>query len=472
MATIEYRIKPQGPVLAEYMRCQARVQMIMGPLGSGKTVASGIKIFRWMCQQAPNKKGIRPSRWYAIRNTYPDLTTTTIKDWLALFGDLGKFTGGGMEPPTHRLEFDLPDGTTVEAEIVFIALDRDDAVKKLRGAQVTGFWLNEVKELAKSIVDMADLRHGRYPSMAMAGVDPSWHGMIGDTNAPDDTHWYYHLAEVEKPKGWVFFRQPGGVIWDPVNEVWRPNPSAENLSNLPAGYYEHGCAGKDHDWIRVNLANEYGSVVSGAVYGREMAAIEAAGRLTDVPYDPSKLVDTWWDLGWGDCTSVILFQRIGIEDRIIDFVQDRQRPIADYIAELQRKPYVYGVDHLPHDAFQAQLAAGGRTIASQFEELGRRVVRVPNVPLKDGIDAARRMLQRVWIDRQRCGDLIAALKRYRYDISRDGVWSKNPKHDENSHAADAFRYLAVTQDAEASASEIVPPEYQSYAAANAGSWMM
>lgn len=253
--------KPQGEVLGEYSRSWARVNMIMGPLGSGKTIESCQKIFMAMCRQQPNKDGIRPSRFYAVRNTYPDLHTTTIKDWLELFGSIGRYTGGGAEPPTHRMKFALEDGTWVETELVFLALDRIDAVKRLRGAQVTGFWLNEAKELTKPVIDMADMRHGRYPSIAAGGTKPNWHGIIGDTNAPDDDHWYYKMAEEVKPKGWSFFRQPGGLLES--NETFIANPKAENIKNLPPGYYINGMQGKAKDWIKVNLCNEYGFVADG-----------------------------------------------------------------------------------------------------------------------------------------------------------------------------------------------------------------
>jgi hypothetical protein len=158
------------------------------------------------------------------------------------------------------MRFRLEDGTTVQTEIVFLALDREEHVKKLRGVQATGFWLNEVKELHKAIVDMCDGRHGRYPSKMDGG--PSWHGMIGDTNAPDDDHWYYELEEV-RPDDWEFFRQPGGVMWDDKKEAWYENPDAENLNNLPVGYYIKMVGSKDHDWIKVNLANQYGTVQTG-----------------------------------------------------------------------------------------------------------------------------------------------------------------------------------------------------------------
>ena len=263
--TYEFLQAPQGDVLAEYMALRGRVTFIMGPIGSGKTYGSCQRIFTQMCEQEPNSSGMRKSRWIAVRNTYPDLKGTTIKDWRELYDNdevkLGKFN---MDfPPTHSLDFDLPDGTRVISEIVFLALDRPDSVRKLRGLQVTGFWLNEVKELSKSVVDMCDGRHGRYPDNC------SWHGMIGDTNAPDTDHWYYKLAEEVKPDGWTFLKQPGGVleiIEGPIGNrrhKWVPNPQAENINNLPDGYYIRQVQSKSPDWIRVNLANKYGHVSTG-----------------------------------------------------------------------------------------------------------------------------------------------------------------------------------------------------------------
>ncbi|EKT4486706.1 terminase family protein [Shewanella sp. Iso12] len=266
---IEFWVKPQGEVLRQYMELRDRVTMIMGPIGSGKTYCSAMRVFDQMCEQTPNANGVRKSRWAAVRNTYTDLKNTTIKDWCDLYHNEEVILGRLVmdSPPTHYLDFDLEDGTRVLAELVFFALDRPDSVRKLRGFQATGFWLNEVKELSKPIVDMCDGRHGRYPSNAE--VSDYWHGMIGDTNAPDDDHWYYKLAEETKPEGWTFLRQPGGVTEEVIGKgeaaysIWRPNPEAENLNNLPDGYYIRMIQGKDDDWIRVNLANDYGTIVTG-----------------------------------------------------------------------------------------------------------------------------------------------------------------------------------------------------------------
>ena len=93
------------------------------------------------------------------------------------------------------------------------------------------------------------------------GVRPTHYGMIGDSNAPDEDHWYYRLAEEERPEDWKFHRQPGGVYRE--GDGWHLNEQAENIQNLPEDYYRRGLQGKSDDWIKVNLANEYGFVSAG-----------------------------------------------------------------------------------------------------------------------------------------------------------------------------------------------------------------
>jgi hypothetical protein len=258
-ARSEFIYKPQGPTLEQYILSDSQRTFIMGPVGSGKTNASCWKGFRVSLAQQPDAQGVRKTRGVCVRNTYPDLFATTIKDWLDMFESLGQFKQGAKEPPTHFIEQRLEDGTKLEAEVMFLALDREDHVKKLRGLQATWGWVNETKEIPKAIVDMLDLRMGRYPK----DVWPTWHGIFGDTNAADTDHWYYRLAEEVHPEGWTFLRQPGGVMRASPEHPWVVNPNAENIQNLPLNYYANGVQGKNDAWISVNLANEYGFVADG-----------------------------------------------------------------------------------------------------------------------------------------------------------------------------------------------------------------
>jgi hypothetical protein len=368
--TIEIRMKPQGHVLDAFMRSRSRVSLIRGPLGSGKTYQCIQKILVLMSEQDPDGLGVRKSRWYAIRNTYPDLFSTTVKDWIDLFGDLGVFTQGSKEPPTHRLDFDLDDGTSVQAEMIFLAMDREDHVKKLRGAQATGFWLNETKELPKSVVDMADLRHGRYPSAMDGG--PTWHGMVGDTNAPDDDHWYYKLAEEIKPDGWEFFTQPGGLIKTPSG-AYIENPEAENLNNLPDGYYIRGKNGKAPDWVDVNLCNEYGRVQSGKpVHPEYVDSVHCADN--DIPYDPAFPLIIGMDYGRTPAAAII--QRNAMRYVVIDEFCTENMSAALFAPELKR----YLDQHYPLARVQGWGDPAGDHKGQATEDTPIKVVQAAGIP--------------------------------------------------------------------------------------------
>ena len=58
----------------------------------------------------------------------------------------------------------------VELEVIFLALDRPEDVKKLLSLELTGIWINEAREIPKSIIDACTMRVGRYPSMREGGI--------------------------------------------------------------------------------------------------------------------------------------------------------------------------------------------------------------------------------------------------------------------------------------------------------------
>lgn len=260
---IEYTAEPTA---AKFHASAAFVRSIMGPIGSGKSVACTLEMFaKGIEQEAFN--GVRSTRWAAIRNTYPELKSTTIKtfeDWFP-----AEMCQINWAPPiTGQLKLALPDGTRVEIEIMFLALDKPGDVKKLLSLELTGCWLNEVREIPKQILDGATGRVGRYPAKRRAG--PTWSGIIMDTNPPDDDHWFYTLAEEKRPEGYEFFQQPPALLALPDQRGYIPNPDAENVINQPLGftYWLRQVAGKDLDWINVYVMGLYGSIHDGKpVYG-------------------------------------------------------------------------------------------------------------------------------------------------------------------------------------------------------------
>lgn len=261
MAKYRLEYDSPGPVCDAFMASNAFVRGIRGPIGSGKSTACCAEIIKRASQQKPGPDGIRRTRWAVIRNTYPELKTTTIRTWHGLMPpEVGRWVDQG--PPTHYAEFG-----DVVMEVLFIALDTPSDVRKLLSLELTGAWINEAREIPKAVLDGLTGRVGRYPRMDVGG--PTWVGVIMDTNPPDSDHWWYKLAEEQKPAEFEFYSQPGGL-----------SPDAENRNNLPANYYERAILGKSEDWIKVYVRGEYGFVMDGkAVYPEYSDSVHCATEI-------------------------------------------------------------------------------------------------------------------------------------------------------------------------------------------------
>jgi len=249
------------------------VRGIMGPVGSSKSSSCVNELLMRSFQQEPWKDGVRRTRHCIIRRTFSELLTTTIKTWQE-WCPQAVCPLTFSPPPQGHMVVNLPDGTTVDMEVIFLALDDEAHVDKLRSLELTMCWFNEVKEIIKVHIDMATSRVRRYPSEKTGG--PTFTGVIMDTNPPHDQHWYHELAEVECPENHEFFKQPPGVIEVPRKSdsepmIYIPNdgthgfPPAENIKNLTGGflYYMDQLGGKSEEWIRVNLQGLYGRVMAG-----------------------------------------------------------------------------------------------------------------------------------------------------------------------------------------------------------------
>ena len=195
---------------------------------------------------------------------------------------------------------------------------------------------------------------------------------------------------------------------------------------------------------------DFESAIIGAYYGKEMRQLTDLGRVTKVEYDPMYRVNTSWDLGYSDDTSIWWWQVVRGELRFLDYHGSNGQPVSFYTGLIQSKQsefgYEYGIHYLPHDARAKTLASGGKSI---IEQLSAKIPLesmkiVPNLSLQDGIQASRMALMRSWFDAERCNDGIESLRQYQreYDDDRK-VFRDKPRHDWTSHAADAYRMAAV-----------------------------
>ena len=183
--------------------------------------------------------------------------------------------------------------------------------------------------------------------------------------------------------------------------------------------------------------------VPGAVYGKELEEAQADGRITNVPYNPASKVDTWWDLGVGDSTAIFFTQNIGRAVHVIDYYEARGEGLPHYCKVLSSKNYLYGEHNAPHDIEVRELGTGKsrREIAW---DLGLNFRVVPKLPIEDGIHAAQMLIPSLYFDREKCKYGLECLRQYhRAYNERTRSFRATPVHDYSSHAADAFRYLAV-----------------------------
>lgn len=195
--------------------------------------------------------------------------------------------------------------------------------------------------------------------------------------------------------------------------------------------------------FRQEFECSFSAGVPGAYYAAQLDSAETEGRLTRVAWEPRLPVVTAWDLGIGDATAIWFAQAVGSEVRIIDYHEASGIALGQYVKHLDSLPYVYGEHLLPHDVEVRELGTG-TTRLDMLRQLGLKVRVLKALPVADGIEAARALLPRCWFDQVKCARGLDALRLYRPHFdARNNQFSARPVHDWTSHAADAFRYLAL-----------------------------
>jgi hypothetical protein len=159
-------------------------------------------------------------------------------------------------------------------------------------------------------------------------------------------------------------------------------------------------------------------------------------------------------LGISDSTAIWFVQCVGQERRWIDYVESSGVGLDWYVAKLEEKKrspsnpngYLYGNHYFPHDIEVRELTSG-QSRKDTLEGLGIEVTVVPQHNVLDGINATRRVLDRSFIDPEKCHRGLEALRQYRREYNeRLKDWSQKPLHDWASHGADSARCFAVGND--------------------------
>lgn len=263
-----------GPVADAFMQSRAFVDAIQGPIGAGKTSTVLMKLIRLAAAQSPSPRdGVRYFKACVVHQNYRQLWRSTIPSWWKWMSqDTGKWEGGRDGPASHEIKFDVQGAGRIHFKIEFVAIGDNRAEDVLRGYEPTVFFLTEADLLSEDVFTFALGRAGRYPAMADGGA--SYWGVQMDFNAPEADSWIEsriimpqdaaimarireafdravlaraNASDITVEADVRYFCQPGAF-----------EPGAENLHNLPPGYYDLQMLGQPDWYIQRMIHNKTG----------------------------------------------------------------------------------------------------------------------------------------------------------------------------------------------------------------------
>lgn len=236
------------------------IRAVMGPVGSGKSTMCCMDILMQAMDMPLCRDGVRRYKGVMIRNTYPELKSTTLSTFMQWFSDFGHFPSLNQSSPiTYHTKFNDGNGD-IEFTVLFLALDRPDDIKKLMSLEVTGGFINEARYTSETVLNALIERSGRYPQISSL-KGPYQRKIVLDTNPPDTDSWWYSRFEQNKNDKEIIFKQPPGLI--KAEFGYAANDEAENLENLPPDYYTASAINRPESEIRVQLMAQYGSYSTG-----------------------------------------------------------------------------------------------------------------------------------------------------------------------------------------------------------------
>lgn len=295
-----------------------------------------------------------------------------------------------------------------------------DSIKSFEGVDIV--WIEEAHSVSKRSWDVL------IPTIRKEGSE-LWMTLNPDMDT-DET--YRRFIETPSADTWVcqvnWWDNPWfPEVLDQERQKAKRSQSAED--------YEHIWEGKPR------------TVAEGAIYRHEIQALYADGRVRDVPYDPTLPVHTIWDLGWNDAMTIGFAQRGPMDVRFIDYIEDSHRTLDWYVAQIEKRPYRWGHDYLPHDGRSRNFQTGKST-EEQLRAMGRKPIVLPQTSVEEGIKAVRMMFPRCYFDKTRTGRLLECLKRYRRALHTQTNEPMAPLHDEFSHGCLVGDTLVVTDRGE------------------------
>ena len=321
---------------------------------------------------------------------------------------------------------------------------------EIRGPNGSCFYFSGLSDITAATLKSFEGIDVVWCEEAQSISDKSWKTLIPTIRKEGSEIWVTYNPELESDPTHERFviNPPPGCVSVVMN--YSDNPYFPKVLEAERAHAEATMKADDyrHTWL-----GECKPAVEGAIYFDAMSQAIAAGRIRPVPHDGSLKTHVIVDLGWNDATTLILVQKVASELRVIHYIEGNQRTLADYSAELKTlrlddQPMNWGTVWLPHDGFHMRQQTG-KDDAAVMRGFGWTVAPKEGLTLtsiNNGINRAREIFPRVYFHETRAARLIECLKRYRWNISQKTGEAASPLHDEYSHGADAFRYLALASD--------------------------
>lgn len=463
-----YRL--EYPKLVEFFQSMAPVTVIQGPVGSGKSKISNLKAWATAGAQKADRGGIRRTRGAVIRNTYPELVSTTMRTWKDTFPEelYGRIVMS--KPAFQRMRVG-----DIECEVDFLALDKEDDVKKLRSSEYTWAYINELQYIPKVLFDeiQSRIEMGRFPAMKDGG--PTWHGLWADMNAADDDHfipmmtgqteWPDNMPEDERaslqwPPEWKFIMQPPGLleIIGPDNKPsgeYKPNPAAENVKWLADGAYMKMVRGKSRAWIKSHVLNQVALVIDGdPVWPWFRREVYVASRIVE----PIVGHDIWVAADFGRKPAALFGQFVNNRVILIDEMQAFNEGAVTFAPKVKRRleqKYAGFSARFCGDPKGAdKTQTDDRSAYDVWASLGMKITPAPvkQNNLQERIEAVEYLGSKMYDGKPRlfispqCRSLIVGMEgRYCYEKKQNSEETRaEPKDNNYTHLCDCLQYMAIT----------------------------
>lgn len=418
--------QPQGGIVvnAEFpaklsflLERRARYKVMHGGRGGGKSWA----IARALLIRGISEPGLRVLCTREVQSSMKESVHQLLKDQIASMGI-------GSLYKVLDDEIRGPGGTLFR----FKGLSDPEALKSAEGLDVV--WIEEARILTSA----------------------SWKKLDPTVRKEGSEIWISFNPELEQDFVYDFFVKktppPDSIV---CRITWRDNPwftsvLRAQMEHMKATNYD------DYLWVWEGFCR---TSLDGAVFQDELRLLRLEERILHVPYIPGRPVQTFWDLGYADHTSIWFAQAIGFRYHFIDYYEANRKLQDHYIQVIQNRGYVYGTHWLPEDA-NSHAPGVRRTVKEQCTDAGMAVKIVPKLPIPTVINAARTIFPVCVFDDERCTPGLERLRAWRYGLNEvKGKWSRDPIHDESSHAGSAFcsAGVALRGDTEKPKAAKTPP---------------